>query len=519
MPVLCAYQSDATSYLVTHSEFTQLGGKKVERKGKALVEYLLERLFLFTKVGSGKGVGWLGLSVPRPLDKGKTAWHEFTAACGTNSSLRLIGHEGIILNFVCFVRALAGALQERLHARLNLMYDPNKGLDCKGKASMLQKLDWFVWSGCGLHDVGNAYKHAVAPFKTSDLMDKFHIVTKSMRNGYRLIVRMLMTFVTNKVRYVPARADTDHVRMFWMALGIDADQLDHVVALDPHWDGVNLQINDAVQNGPDPLGLIYDTLMYIFKWRVVNDARFVGMAGVSRCMAASLECGVETRFVMTREDEGLTTDYHLHGVANLNAPMRKLIVICGITGYVSESCTLEMIEEPPLVRHMEVLENVVKDELAFLEGIDWLTWQRLSGIIGLDDYTPHELRNDVITAGHVQASFISRRVFQFLKCYPFCLAVGDIDANLEALSHSSDSTKLDPGMTQKVHHILARGYDRQQLTDGVALLNEVDMLTLGAEQGHGSMGSSIGSTLSLPRKIWHYALCSTRHGLYSANLS
>ena len=199
--------------------------------------------------------------------------------------------------------------------------------------------------------MGSALNHSLDDFKQEGYLDELHIVTKSLRNGYYLITRHLMNFVLHRSHWVPRDPDIDGVRMFWALLGVESHMLDFVCEVNPHWDGEQLLVSSLVASHEDPTGSVYDCLFYIFKWRVLNEARFIGSREVCGTIVASLECGMERLVHITRTDPGLATVYHLHGFSGLSTSLKKICVLTAISGWVSESASFVMIEEPRLVRY------------------------------------------------------------------------------------------------------------------------------------------------------------------------
>ena len=64
---------------------------------------------------------------PIPLTRGKTALHEFSAACEFFPMLRALGHIGVVINHDRFGRAVYTALARVLTQRHLLYYDLKSG--------------------------------------------------------------------------------------------------------------------------------------------------------------------------------------------------------------------------------------------------------------------------------------------------------------------------------------------------------------------------------------------------------
>jgi hypothetical protein len=80
------------------------------------------------------------------------------------------------------------------------------------------------------------------------------------------------------------------------------------------------------------------------------------------------------------------------------------------------------------------------------------------------------------------------KVFSQLRQFPWSLAIGDIENNLDTLAASTD--EISDLCTAKIKQLLQAGHNRTVLKDGIALLREVPWSTAGVEQSHGSCASS-----------------------------
>jgi hypothetical protein len=84
----------------------------------------------------------------------------------------------------------------------------------------------------------------------------------------------------------------------------------------------------------------------------------------------------------------------------------------------------------------------------------------------------------------VSAAFIHNRVFAELKNYPWCLAVGNVSENLEALEATEEPIR--DSCTHKLRVLLRMGYNRTKLVSAVTLLQEVPWSSIPVEQAHAS---------------------------------
>jgi hypothetical protein len=114
------------------------------------------------------------------------------------------------------VRLLANSAHARSHWRLDyactfferLMQKPLVHLmGCRIALQPLWVLDWFVTSGCCLHDAQNVLKHSLRPFCPDGLMAAQGMVFLSLRNGYAFICLVVAEFVFKNIEFTAEEFD------------------------------------------------------------------------------------------------------------------------------------------------------------------------------------------------------------------------------------------------------------------------------------------------------------------------
>ena len=86
-------------------------------------------------------------------------------------------------------------------------------------------------------------------------------------------------------------------------------------------------------------------------------------------------------------------------------------------------------------------------------------------------------------AGHVASAFIFRKFLAPAKEYPWCLARGDVSANITALAEAADA---NDETTAKIQQLARLGFKRAMLVQGVERLANIGWTTTVVERGHGS---------------------------------
>ena len=145
-PVLYVFTADSTPELVTLDSFAKgpSGNQNIRRRGRALIEMLLQRGWLKAFSSDGELVMTMLVRDPIPLTTGKKHGNVFTAACQFFPMLRQKGHRGISITHVSFDRALHSGMTRRFRQRLQASYDPAVGPDFGDERRLLSRMDWAV---------------------------------------------------------------------------------------------------------------------------------------------------------------------------------------------------------------------------------------------------------------------------------------------------------------------------------------------------------------------------------------
>ena len=154
--VVYSYQSDGTSNLCQHIETSQ-GSTHIMRKGRVLVEFLLERGLVLSIKASELSDSCVLIATPRLMLRGKDHLPMFSAHCDFFPTLRACGHRGVSLTHGCFDRLMYAPLARAMLLRREAQYGQQSPFDPAG-AYTLWLLNWQCENGCVLHDLHNAMK-------------------------------------------------------------------------------------------------------------------------------------------------------------------------------------------------------------------------------------------------------------------------------------------------------------------------------------------------------------------------
>ena len=154
--VLLQYGSDCTP-LTTKERFDhRIQEVSVTRSGHKSSEFLIQKLFLDTLDSPPLTI----VEVPIPMAS-KTAYAHFGARRQLLKTGRELGHQGLLVEFHKYDRAIMSALK-RLHEQFSIIIEEQQEDELGiGKAYQLQLTHWLLCEGCSAHDVHNDLKWAL----------------------------------------------------------------------------------------------------------------------------------------------------------------------------------------------------------------------------------------------------------------------------------------------------------------------------------------------------------------------
>ena len=484
-PVLYSYGADSTPMLTTStvSSLSPMKGRVVRKAGRGL-EYLLERGFVVSTNSRGELLKAALFKAPTPLDKGKGAWQCFSASCDFFPILRRLGHRGIAISHYVFDRALFASLQTKQKQRHALYYELLGGGEEKsGELALADLQDWVIGTGCANHDSQNALKWSlVGHSQEGEVITKLHVSIESLRNGYNHLHTHLKAFVCSSLCFVDATHDPSEVYQFWIDLGVESGMAELLAELNLWWEpsSSQLQVHASQASRDDLTEVISSAILTLLRFKKFTDSRWTTVGDSCRSLVAALHVGLDGLVKTARQDPE-TSDFHLHGIAQLDAAARQYASIAAMCARVPDAALLELLQDDRLAIRNAIVEAAVKEEMDWLSNVQPFTWARLASF--LEGASPQSLRSDALMAGHVASAFISRKFLAPAREYPWCLACGDVSANLTALAAAAD---VKEDTTAKIQQLARLGVNRAMLIQGVERLGNVGWTTTVVEQGHGS---------------------------------
>jgi hypothetical protein len=209
-PLLFSYACDATSLRVSAQASTRLQeGVRVTRTGKTLIEFLLQRGLVYSISATGDIRCALVLPDPRPMNEGKSAWHDFAAACEAYPLLRKRRAQGgLVITHVAADRAVLSALARALQHRRQAYYTEGLGpAHSPEQLPLLEATDLMVATSCACHDAHNGLRWSLAEYQTEEVLKDLHLSLESLRNSFTSLVGTLPQFMRLHVTFSRDRAD------------------------------------------------------------------------------------------------------------------------------------------------------------------------------------------------------------------------------------------------------------------------------------------------------------------------
>jgi hypothetical protein len=369
-----------------------------------------------------------------------------------------------------------------LRQRQKAYYTPGMGPPLGEEAPLKEMTDWHVSCACAAHDTHNALKWCLAPFSGPEVVKDMHVVLEALRNSFAILHAHLPRFLAAHLAYRDAPDTSSATEEFWRAMGVDVDNLDRVTEVAPWWDGSHLTVSASLRDDPDSLEKVSAVILYFCRWRAFTETRWATIGPACRALVCCFCVGLEKLVSITRAD-ATVTDYNLHGFSRLSSSLKKFAVIAALASVVPDSLLTELLADDRVAKRSDDLLETVMEEMRWVESIGDGVWARLGLVVG-NHSSPSELRHCVVHAASVAFAFVHKRVFQEVRSWPWRIAVGDIDKNLEELEESKEP--IADTCAHKIRQLLQAGYNRTVLKEAVALLREVPWTSVPVEQAHGS---------------------------------
>ena len=181
------------------------------------------------------------------------------------------------------------------------------------------------------------------------------------------------------------------------------------------------------------------------------------------------------------KNHGFLSSFESAGATEVPHSVNTFCMVMALVSYLPEGFLAGLLADNRLLRQSEVLEGAMQDELMQLEQLSPGCWQALSGHLAVEAVT---LRHLVLWGSHIVYAYMDLKIFSVISEMPWCLARGDIAANLEALRANTEPPQ-DP-FSRKIWALLVSGYPFYEILAAVELWSSASFTSHLTETLHAS---------------------------------
>jgi len=160
---------------------------------------------------------------------------------------------------------------------------------------------------------------------------------------------------------------------------------------------------------------------------------------------------------------------------------RLYAVITAVVGRSADHLLAHCMKDDRLITRNADIVRILREEADILLGLPQLVWRRLRDRVTMVE-DAHELRQIALRGQLTMYGGVRRRVLNRLEGEPFCLAEGDVAANVRALAEQAEEP------TQLVHwkawRMLKKGVPDRFIVGAVNEFPKLRCSSIEAEQGH-----------------------------------
>ena len=480
-PVLFSYQGDGTPLKLKHAfQVAFAEHHKHARSGYTGEELYCQGAFVRTLDGAGEPVVTCLLRDPRPMI-GKSALHAFNALAEFFPTLDQLHHDGFNIHHYSWDRALFSACKRysrQYHTTvLRRLCDT-----CPRQTGTMRVLkSWLLCTGCGLHDIHNGFSWGISKLlQGSGMLDELYIVLESLRNGYSHLQSHLSSFLTEHVVFEDIDVGEGDLFAFWVALDVPPELSSMLAERGVFWREGRLHVKKACQHDEEIMPWLYSACMTVFRFKKFSSSRWITIGSCLRTLVAALALGLMRLVQVTLEDPKVSS-YYLGGFKKLSAAMRRFCAVAAISSRPTEALSLAMLEDDRAVRNIVSYEACLKGELEWMEQLGEPVWLLLEHACASGSSCT-AIRSDCLDCAHTSLAYSYKNFLDKVRSMPWCIAIGDVDANLEAFAASTEP--VDDPVAKKIKTLLGMNFSRPQLVEAVSMFRDCRWSTAFAEQLH-----------------------------------
>ena len=506
-PVLLQFSLDTTPVRTCQRVSRKQGDLHVKRAAKTQHDYLVCQLFVTVRDVAGGFIQTMVFRDPVRLQHGKTM--RALASCAVdNPGMRLSPSQP---GRICVRHQVhdRGITQSFTNAMSGFWFTRAcEASSAAGTASedvvALHELHTHV--GCCAHDAHNSLKWAhQALFNDKLLLESVYIGIAACRAAYFNAIDILGTWLVEKLQPwpEPLLPDAQEMLLLWTSLGVDSECAKILANCRLLWQEDRLLISQEALSQADWLEQVSVALLGVWRFQRFTESRWCTVGSSCRALTSALLLGYMNLLHYMRE-KGILGEYEWNGCRRIGDAERHFVVVVGMAAFLPETFLLHVLKDARVAKTQESLQELLFEELSFLDNLPTAVWSYLSQAV---KGRPETLRSAVIQGALVSWAFLEWRVLAVATSLPWSLCAGDIAQNLEDLL-SREECPSEP-VAEKLYLLGQAGYNRHRLTEAVRLLGECSWTSAFTEKQHASTSRvrrhhpELGDNMLMARAFCH----------------
>ena len=482
-PILFQYMSDGWSGWTHSHEKLRIDGKLHKIQTRRRPEFCLERVLIRSALPD-TGV-FMIIGAARIMLDGKGHQNFFTALTEFCKHPRLLNHRGVLSELYSFDGLLHTSMMRLIHGRHHMMYSREYGpgeLADDSESTLLYLLNWVEGFGCGAHAASKAIEWGLSSVCYPTAVDDWHIAFESVRNSSADLFALIPQFISRFTRFRDQGSEeSSAVRDFWMVYKPTTFSGDLIDKFLPFFKGGFLWVEYEAQFVSEVYDILCKMVAACFRMSKFCSTRWGGIKRCARQYMVSEAVGMFQVCDMLKRRVGMGSG-HINGYFDrLKTPLRTFISVASLSADPTEQFLTSMLEDDRLLRHLERLEADMQVNIQKVCDVPPHVYSLVASLAGDDDLCGERLQQMTVSCTLASRAFLDRAVIRPCHALPFSLALGDISANLHALSVGPPPSNLT---SRKIKALLEMGYSHGELISGIQLWKDASFTAHCVEKGH-----------------------------------
>ena len=278
------------------------------------------------------------------------------------------------------------------------------------------------------------------------------------------------------------------MQAFYTALGVSVDVVDKVVGtLQLRWCPILecLLVCDVLGAEGGTVSMVKDVLLIMWRFEKWSDARVVKI-GKSGCLWTFAEATGFGNLVAHMREHNLCSEYYIHGYDRLTVGAKRFLAEASLASRPVDSAMLILTEDPRLVKVVGEVQEVVREEMAWIGGI-------LPAVLDMVARGHHEsgfmFRSECLAKSHDAIAWCQQKGFQRVFEPPFVYCRGDKLQNVRQIVSGPEPSDDITWEIWAARHVV--GWPEGDLVKGLANLEDSSFTSFVSEQQHGMITSKV----------------------------